>query len=54
MILELRRKLKIGRHVSEEDVERLKRLADDIEKAHGKITLSTLNDFMLTHNLEDY
>lgn len=52
-ILELRKKLKM-KYVTEEDVEKLKRFANDIKKEQGKVTLSTINRFLIDHKLEDY
>lgn len=52
-ILELRKKLKIN-DVTAESVEKLNRFANDIKREQGKVTLSTINRFLIDHKLEDY
>ncbi|WP_407453539.1 hypothetical protein [Methanobrevibacter sp.] len=52
--LEVRKKLKIGKFVTEEDFERIERFVNDVRKAHKRITLSTINRFLIEHKLEDY
>lgn len=52
--LEVRRKLRVGKYITEDDYKRIERFVNDVRRAEGKITLSAINNFLDFHKLEDY
>lgn len=52
--LEVRKKLRIGKFVTEDDYKKVERFVNDVRNKEGNITLRTINDFLEYHKLEDY
>ena len=53
-VQEIKKKLWIQNKVFDEELKKIKRFTDDVKKEQGKVTLYTINRFLIDHKLEDY
>lgn len=55
-VQELKRKLKIGKYITHDDLQRLKEVVKDIRKSNknGMVSLTTINQFMRYNDISKY